>query len=62
METRIELCDGKYTICLTDHGTIADFLRYGEPWPAADCLAHSGLVLAMTHEIMSLRGQVEPHE
>lgn len=53
--TRIELENGKYTVC-HDDGANFHAKRYGEPWRR---LEGDGLVLAMAHEIERLRGVVD---
>lgn len=47
--------DGKYTVIVLKRGGMS-FLRYGDPWPAADNqFAHVGLILALAQEINELR-------
>lgn len=50
MTTRIELENGKYTVC-HDNGTNFRALRHGEEWRS---LAGDGLVLAMAQRIEEL--------
>lgn len=53
--TRIELENGKYTVC-HDNGRNFHALRNGETWRS---LTGDGLVLAMAYEIERLRGIVD---
>ena len=51
MQSRIELDDGKYTVCHED-GANLRALRYGEPW--RDCCG-DGLILALAQEVERLQ-------
>ena len=51
--TRIDLCDGKYTYCLEDGKQFA--LRYGEEWRD---LTGDGFVLSMAQKIFDLEEQI----
>jgi len=47
---------GKYTVIQEADGM--RFLRYGEPWPAADReFRHVGLILSLAQEVSALRSQ-----
>jgi len=52
---KVDIYDGKYSFIMTDAGTIDQVLRYGEAWPAADDLVHSGVVLALVQEVEERR-------
>lgn len=55
MTYTLKLDGGKYTIINGAHeGTGLEFRRYGEPWPAADDLKYTGVVLAMAYRIEEL--------
>ena len=56
MTQRIEVYDGKYTVVMSEEGTISEVLRYGETWPAATSYQGSGFILALAQEILELRG------
>ncbi len=49
----IRLADGKYTI-ISEFAKGLEFRRHGEPWPAADDLRHSGIVVSMVQRIEEL--------
>jgi hypothetical protein len=48
----ISLGDGKYTVI--NYGDRREFLRHGEPWPAADNLRFSHVITAMVERIEEL--------
>lgn len=49
----ISLRDGKYTVINT-FGKPLEFLRHGEPWPGADDLRFTNVVIAMADRIQEL--------
>lgn len=54
--TKLDLCDGKYTV-IYDFGTgRSECLRYGEPWRQ---LCGDKMVLAMFDRIVELEEQVQ---
>lgn len=56
MMTKIDLCDGKYSV-MHDNGADLHAVRYGEPWRD---LIGDGLVLALVQEVERLR-ELEAH-
>jgi hypothetical protein len=54
--TRIDLCDGKYTVIFDLNSGQAEALRYGEKWRS---LSGDKMVLAMFDTIVALRNEVE---
>lgn len=52
--TRLDLCDGKYTVIFDLKTGQAECLRYGEPWRS---LVGDKMVLAMFDELVAARDQ-----
>lgn len=52
--TRLDLCDGKYTVIFDLKTGQAECLRYGEPWRS---LVGDKMVLAMFDELVAAREQ-----
>lgn len=58
---RVTTSDGKYTAIVHNNGSMT-FLRYGEPWPAADQFAQVGMILALVQDLQQLRFAFTPPE
>lgn len=58
-ETRIDTCEGKYTVILRSDGT-STALRYGEAWPAYEgCAVLDNLTTALARDLDDARRKLE---